>query len=218
MAAPWRVELVTLDGAAHPIALAGLCLGLAGEADAAVELLERTRPHALALALDPDLAADLDQLDVDGSLNTEDEAYVAGLSRWGEVTLPAPAYPRLVEAAKAAGIVIEGIDLPEVAYVDRFTAEIGVPAMARRWRRARRLGKRPPAVDDPATFCRRFDERLNAGAYRHLEEAREATMADGIERLVAQGPVLFVCEVQRLDGVTARLERALGARATVRRT
>lgn len=206
-----------MEGASNPIALAGVCLGLEGEAKAAVELVASVEPAVVALGLDPLLVDHLDELGEGSGGSLEDEAYERGLGRWGDVALPGPEFPALVDAAREASVRVEGVDLDEASYLERYTAEVGILDLVRRGLRTRRLRKRPPRVETPEAFCRAFDERLNKGAFAHVEALRERHMATETLALSEEGSVVLVVEVQRLDGVTAALLDQLGPSATVRR-
>ena len=203
-----------MNGVGDRLELAGICLGLAGEAEAVVDHLAETRPAVLALGVAPELVDELHLLEPDDHLGGEDAAYVRGLSRWGDVALPGPEFPEATARAREMGVRVVGIDLGEIDYLDLYSDTISYGRMLRRSFKLRRLVRRPPRAADPHAFCRAFDRTLNHGPYAQLEQRRERTMAERLGELVAAGPVLAVVEVQRLDGIREELQRTwAGARA-----
>lgn len=211
------MELVTVEGGPHPAVLLGVCIGLEGEAGAVRAAIGELEPATVALGVDPGLLDHLGELEGDGDLSPEDEAYVRGLARFGEVALPGDELSGALEAGREAGARVEGIDLDEMAYLDRYTGEISIGAMVRRGWRARRLRRRPLKAERPEAFCRAFDARVNKGPFRGLEAAREREMARCLLDLLETGPAVAVVEIARLDGLIRALEEAVGPEARVRR-
>lgn len=208
---PWRrllgdVEHIRLAADGHRIDLLGACEGLEGEAQRIREALREMDPDTVALGLDPDLAPRVQDLAPGNDLSVEDTAYRLGLGRWGEVTLPPPEYPAAIEVADEIGATVEGVDMPEEEYLNRFTAEIGVLDLAKRALRVRWMKTRPPKAKTPADYCRVFDDRVNKGPFQGIEKAREARIAQRLTELAAEGAVACVLEVQRLDGVARVLQ------------
>lgn len=188
--------------------LIGVCQGLDGEAEAAVEAIEAEDPAVVALALGPETAEDLDELAAAEALGAEDEAYMRGLSEWGSVTLPAPTFPAVAEAAQRLDARLEGVDMAEAEYMDRHLDRIGIAELLKRALKVRWLGWRPPKAESPDAFCRAFDERLNAGPFGRLQGDRERSMAESLAAIAEEESVACVLAVERLEGV----KRALRAR------
>lgn len=194
---------VEVDGG--DVELLGVCQGLDGEADAAVDALEAREPSVVALALAPEVAPQVDEIGPADALGAEDEVYMEGLSEWGDVRLPAPAYPAALEAAERLGARVEGVDMERADYLDRHLDRIGTFQMLKRALRVRWLSWWPPSADSPGAFCRAFDERLNDGPYGRLQLDRERSMAANLTGLAADERVSCVVEVERLDGLTRAL-------------
>lgn len=203
------MQQTAVDVGAHPITLLGACQGLEGEAEATARALAQLEPATVALALGPEVASHVHALAEDPRLGVEDEAYTQGLRRYGDVRLPPPEFHAAIEAAADLDADVEGVDLPEEEYLDRFTDQIGVLDLARRALKIRWLRSRPPDAEAPETFCHRFDEQLNKGPFAALERQREARMARRLIELADRGPVALVVEVQRVPGIQAELERAV---------
>lgn len=200
------MERTRLTTGRHPIVLLGVCQGLEGEDQAVRDAIYELDPATVALAVDPELASQVHKLAPSLDLGVEDEAYSRGLSRWGEVALPPPEYPAAIEAAEAIGAGIEGVDLPEEDYLNRFTSRIGVLDLTKRALKVRWLKTRPPKAEDPSAYCRRFDEQVNKGPFGQLEHERERKIADRLLELADEGSVACVIEIPRADGVHRVLE------------
>lgn len=198
----------------HEIVLLGCCEGLGGEAQAVFEAITELEPANVALALGPEVASHVHELAPEGRLGVEDEAYARGLSRWGEVRLPAPEHKAAIDAAGEVDAEVEGVDIPEGDYLDRYTASIGILDLTRRALRIRWMKTFPPSADDPVAFCRRFDERANKGPFGELEAEREQRMAEGVADLAEEGSVVHVVPVPRMDGIVSALE-ARASRPTI---
>jgi hypothetical protein len=194
---------IELDGSR--VTLIGVCQGLAGEARSAVEELEEADPGVVAVSLGPDVADRADDLAAGARLGAEDEAYRRGLSEWGEVRLPAPTFPAVVDAADRIGAPVEGVDMAEAEYLDRHLDRIGTLELLKRALRVRWLGWRPPSAETPDAFCRAFDERVNVGPFAGLQGDRERWMAGELAGLASEGSVACVLEIERLDGVKRAL-------------
>lgn len=184
--------------------LIGICQGLEGEAEEAIEAIEDQTPAVVALALDPGVVERIDELEPARALGAEDEAYMKGLSEWGSVKLPAPTYPAAVEAAGRIDARVEGIDMHEGEYLERHLDRVGVLDMVKRALRVRWLGYRPPRADTPAAFCQAFDQKVNGGPLAGLQRAREQAMAKRLVELASED-VLAIVEIERLEGVTRAL-------------
>jgi hypothetical protein len=197
---------VRIDG--HVIDLVGVCQGLDGEAQAAVQAVEEREPGVVAVALGPAMAEEVDAIEGGEALGAEDEAYMRGLSEWGSVTLPAPTFPAVADAARRVDARLEGVDMPEADYLERHLDRIGIVELLKRALRVRWLGWRPPDAETPGAFCRAFDERVNEGPFGRLQGDRERSMAENLAAIAEQDPVTCVLEIERLDGV----KRALRAR------
>lgn len=194
---------VKVDGSR--LTLIGVCQGLVSEAEAAVAAIEAEQPAVVAVALGPEMAENVDELVAGPALGAEDDAYREGLSEWGEVRLPSPTFPAVVEAAEEMEARVEGVDMAEADYLDRHLDLIGILALMKRALRVRWLGWRPPKVASPGAFCRAFDDRVNEGPFRTLQSDRERRMADALANLAEEDTVACVLEIERLDGVKQAL-------------
>lgn len=202
------METASVPLGSTTVHLIGVCQGLDGEAEAAVEAIERKQPAVVALALGPEMADNVDEIVGAEALGAEDEAYMRGLSEWGSVTLPAPTFPAVVDAAERVDARVEGVDMPEAEYLEHHLDRVGMKALLKRALRVRWLGWRPPDADSPSAYCRAFDAHVNEGPFGRLQHDREESMAANLAAIADEGPIACVLEIERLDGV----KRALRAR------
>ncbi|MCA1813702.1 MAG: hypothetical protein LC624_07095 [Halobacteriales archaeon] len=201
---PLRATLPHAGGTLH---LVGTVPGLKSEGSRIGALFEELRPSAVALGVGPEDLAGL-QAFVGGATfepmgNDADDVYEHYLRQYGEVELPPPDFVAIVQLAGKAGLPIVALDLPEVAYVTRFTEEVSGWALLRYNRRIQQLARHPPPCDDAVSFHLWWDEQLRRLAgFAAVERAREQAMA---ARLRAEawpaGDVLVVLEAARLEGV-----------------
>ncbi|MDX1612591.1 MAG: hypothetical protein R3185_09480, partial [Candidatus Thermoplasmatota archaeon] len=179
-----------------------------GEAEAVRELAQELKPAIIALCLADEVVGEARAwAQTQGSLGSEDEAYVKGLSRWGEVALPAASYGVASQAGETLGADVVGVDLGEGPYLDRYTEQISMWDLFKRSWWLRKVAKRPPEAESPEAFCKVFDARINQGPFQALEAAREEAIAEGVSSLAQEGDVLVVLPVARLAGVKRRLDR-----------
>lgn len=200
------MERVRVGTHPHPVHLLGACQGLEGEAALTKEAILEIEPRIVALGLDPYLVDHVDEFEEGSAFSVEDQVYRRGLEEWGSVELPPPEYAAAMKAAEKVDATLEGVDLPEGEYMNRYTDTVSVFDLTRRALRVRWLKTSPPKTKTPVAFCQAFDERVNQGPYRELENDREREIAERLEALAQKGPVACVIEVQRLEGVRERLE------------
>ncbi|PSG97259.1 hypothetical protein BRD56_06250 [Thermoplasmatales archaeon SW_10_69_26] len=200
------METATVDLGSGTVHLIGVCQGLEGEAQAAVEAVEQRRPAVVAIALGPHMAEQVDEIVGAEALGAEDEAYMRGLSEWGSVTLPASTFPAVTDAAGRVDARVEGVDMPEAEYLEHHLDRIGIVQLLKRALRVRWLGWLPPDAESPAAFCRAFDRRVNDGPFGRLQGDRERWMADELADLARDDTVACVLEIERLDGVRQALQ------------
>lgn len=198
------------------LTLIGAVVGLVDEADRIEETVDAVDPDRLAVGVAPEELAALEAIerdeieteeDVEVPLAGIDEAYAQHLSRFGRVELPPPAYVRVVAIGLEWGIPLEAIDMPEEAFTETFTSNVGAIDLIRRGRRERRLAKHGVEADDAGEFARKWDETLlEVGGLRKVEEIREAHMADRLRAVCeTEDRVLAVVDAVRRRGIARRI-------------
>ncbi|MGQ0534830.1 MAG: hypothetical protein ACT4PT_02025 [Methanobacteriota archaeon] len=210
MRPPW----LEVNIGASRIHLLGTVNGLVSEGRRFLATYEEVRPDALAVGLSPDDVEGLRELvqlrELPEYEPTEmDEAYGAGLSRFGPVHFPAAEYLECARISAEHGIPLLPLDLGEAEYVDVFTKEVSMFQLWRYGRKLRKLATRPPSGASAEEFALRFDAEVRKlGGLDRLERAREARMADRLKAAARDhARILAVVEIARIRGVGDHLSR-----------
>jgi hypothetical protein len=159
-------------------------------------------PTLHLLAEHPERAGELPDLD-------EAEAHFQGLlGRFGEASrIPSPDLEAAYQAALAAGVPVEALDLDDVSHSTSYTKGMKVRhlVMASR-RRKKALKSSFPKATDAYALAAQWDAALAAGPMRELEHEREAHMAQRIRELAAtRRSLLAIVPAARLPGVAQAL-------------
>jgi len=183
--------------------------GLVSEREAVRAAVADLSPEAVALSISHEELEALRTYDGGDAPteNVDEEVYVRGLSRFGEVRKPPPCFVEALAAAAARGIPVHPLDMDEERYTNAYVAAVGALDLLRSNARRARLLKWQPRADTPAAFVREWDALVNASAgYRRLQGEREAFIARRLHQLAGKyRTLLALVEVERLDGVRARL-------------
>jgi hypothetical protein len=191
--------------------LLGTVRGLRSEGLRVASAFDALRPAAVALGVGPEDLDGLSKFAEGASYEHEyseaDEVYAHYLGQFGEVELPPLDLVVAVRRARAAGLPMLPIDLPEAQYVDLFTRSVSGWTLLRYNRRVRQLARRPPRAGDALDFHLRWDAEVRRMAgFRQLEDAREAAMAASLQRgPLPEGCILVLVEAARLAGIETRL-------------
>jgi hypothetical protein len=189
--------------------------GLVSEAAAVSAAYEEVRPEVIALSVSRE--------DLQGLRRPEDYElyepsdleiiYQAILERFGEVRLPPPAYVRAVEIADRHGTAIIPVDMNDEVYTAAYCELVRTRDMLREAMFARRATGKRYDLSDPYAFARSWDAQVNSSrGYRKLEGAREEHIAGALRGLSnLYRTILAVMEIERCDGVMARLENGEGS-------
>lgn len=194
--------------------LLGTVRGLVSEAARVEAAFDRLQPDALALGLGPEDLDGLEKLEAGTEYEHEysesDEVYAHYLQQFGPVELPPKDLVVALRLARARGIPVVAVDLPEVAYVDAFTKAVSGWQLLRYNRRVRKLARRPPAAEDALGFHLWWDAQVGRlPGFAALERTREAHMAARLrEEPSLRGKVLVVVEAARVEGIARALEPA----------
>lgn len=216
MEPPPRASLPHPRGTLHVL---GTVPGLKSEGARVAEHFERVRPAALGLGVGPEDLAGLRAFASGAAYepadSEADEVYAHYLAQYGEVELPPPDYVAAVQLAGKAGIPVFPLDLPEAAYVARFTEEVSGWAMLRYSRRVHQLARHPPPTEDALGFHLWWDARVRRlGGFDAVERARERAMASRMRgEAWPAGDALVVLEAARHAGVVAAWQAGSAAGA-----
>lgn len=211
---PRRARLAHPRGLLH---LEGTVPGLKAEGPRIAERFDALQPAAVALGIGPEDLAGLRAF-VGGATyepvgSDADDVYEHYLRQYGDVELPPPDYVTAVQLAAKASLPIVPLDLPEVAYVQRFTDEVSGWALLRYNHRVHQLARHPPPVDDALGFHLWWDEQVRkVRGFDAVERAREQAVAARLRTEAwPRGDVLVVLEAARLAGVVASWEAGVDA-------
>ncbi len=139
--------------------------------------------------------------------NVEEEVYVRGLSRFGDVRKPPPCFEEAVRVAAERSIPVHPLDMDEEQYSSVFVASVSTVDILLSNVRQNRLRKWESKVPTAAGFVIEWDALVNGSkGYRLLQEERESFIARRIRQLAtARRNLLVVLEVERSRGVLERL-------------
>ncbi|MEM0129284.1 MAG: hypothetical protein QXG65_03875 [Thermoplasmata archaeon] len=210
-----RVERLARDP--RPL-LVGCVRGLHAETYPLIDLLERSAPGALGLALS---AEELDGIatyfaEADGEtvihLVDSETREIEALAEWGEVRVPNPSMVRAIEWARARDVPVHPLDPSDEGSAQMFTAHIGYVELVRRTLRERRLGRHPPRAETPDEFAVAWERTLHAGTgSRSLAVERDRHLvAEARRRLRSADRPAIVVDRERFDRIRAFLEETTG--------
>lgn len=147
-------------------------------------------------------------------LTTNELNEVRGLSRFGEVRVPNPAFVETLRWGAARQVAVLPLDPSEEGSAEMFAEHIGYVELVRRTVRERRVGRAPPAPPTPDAFAVEWERRIAAGrGSRSLARARDEHLAAAARALTnAHGRAAVVVDRERFEGVRGLLGGATPAR------
>jgi len=183
--------------------------GLVSEADAVRAAFLAVKPDAIALSIGRE---ELEGLRAHGGEsvppeNIEEEVYVHGLSRFGEVRKPPPCFVDAVAVAKEAGVPVHPLDMDSEQYTTAYLKAVSTVDVLRSNVRQVRLKGWESTAASAADFVLEWDALVNGSAgYRELQSERETFLARRLQKLASRYRVLLgIVEVERARGVLGRL-------------
>lgn len=206
----------TIELGTSRIAVLPVVKGLVSEAEAVSSAFSEVRPEAIAVSISRE---ELDALRKREDYELYEPSdleiiYQAFLERWGEVRIPPPAFVRAMEIAEREDLAIIPLDMNDQVYTEAYCDKVSTTDMIRESMFARRATGKQYDLSSPAAFAVSWDRRVNFSGFRELEDAREGHMAGALSNLSRRyRSVLAVIEVERCDGVLARLGAGTGKMA-----
>lgn len=183
--------------------------GLVSEAESVRAAISEVSPEAVGLSISRE---ELEALRSYGGGNAppdnvEEEVYVRGLGRFGEVQKPPPCFVEAVRASRGRLIPVHPLDMDEEQYTSVYVGSVSTVDILLTNARQRRLRKWESTAVSAADFVREWDALVNGSkGYRLLQEERESFIARRIRQLAtARRSLLVVLEVERSMGVLERL-------------
>src|SRR3989442_6450335 len=139
--------------------------------------------------------------------NLEEEVYVRGLARFGEVRKPPPCFREAAAFARERGIPVHPLDMDNEQYTSTYVSTVSTVDILLSNARAGKLRRWALKAATPAEFVMEWDALVNGTAgYRKLQEERAAFLARRIPQLAPRYRVLIaLVEVERAKGVLGRL-------------
>lgn len=191
------------------ILLVGAVRGYAPEVPEVLAALERFEPVAIGVGLSEEelqgLAEYFSSADAEEvvPLTEGERQEVAGLTRYGEVRVPSPAYIAILEWAQHRRITVSPLDASDVGAADMFTRHIGYIELVRRTLREHRLGRKPPPAPGPDEYAIAWDRTLASGrgSRAFLNERDTFLAAAALELAAAHVRVGIVVDRERFDPV-----------------
>jgi len=155
------------------------------------------------------LAGDLseDDVDIDIQPSTPEKVYAEKLSRFGEVSLPPPAYTAFLNYCSEHEIDVEAFDMDEEHYTMAYCEHVTGTQWLRQAFREKRLRKKKIEAEEPEDFAIKWDAHINKlEGFQELERHREKVMAKNIRRLSKRGSLIAVVEEERAEGIVELLK------------
>jgi pheromone shutdown protein TraB len=189
----------------------GVVRGLEKEGDKVKEAFKRTKPGLIAVSLSKE---DLEIIkDSPGkreeatASNFEEDVYIKGLKKYGDIIKPPPCYEVAVDLSKKNDLPCTPIDMNDEEFTDAFCRNVSTFELYRQSRGAKRLMRKKFKASAPEEFVIEFDKSVNRlEGYRKLEEDRERFMADKLLKLSKKWKnILAVIELERFEGVKGQL-------------
>lgn len=148
---------------------------------------------------------DDEELDIQPS--NPEKIYAEKLSRFGEVSLPPPAYIAFLNFCSEHEIDVEAFDMDEEHYTMAYCDHVSGTQWLRQALREKRLHKKKIEAETPEDFAVEWDAVINKlKGYQDLEEHREKVMAKNIKRLSKRGALIALIEEERVQGVVDLLK------------
>jgi len=201
------MDVVTLGGCR--VHLMPVVRGLVSEGERVRAAFTDAGPEAVALSISREELEGLRDY-AGGNAppdNLEEEVYVRGLTRFGEVRKPPPCFVEAAGLAKERGIPIHPLDMDDEQYTSTYTATVSTVDILLSNARQAKLRRWKAPGSTPEEFVVEWDIQVNGSAgYRKLQDEREGFLARRIRQLSSKyGVLLALVEVERAKGVRNRL-------------
>lgn len=187
--------------------------GLTSEVARTLTALAEYRPDAVGLGLSAEemhglidyfVAADAEPI---VPLSPTETSEVRGLSRFGEVRVPNPAFVEVLRWGRERSVPVEPLDPSDEHTASLFAEHIGYVELVRRTVRERRLSRRPPAPSSADEFALSWDREVAAGrGSLEFASARDRHLARAVARIrTGRARTAVVVDRERFDAVRALL-------------
>lgn len=184
--------------------------GLVGEAAEVKRAVEEITPNAIGVCVSKEELRTLERMGDEEAepSSAHEEAYVAGLERFGEVRKPPPCYTEALAQAKRLKVPCVAIDMDEALFTDAYCNFVSTVDVMKQTRDARIIKKKGFEANSPDDFVMQYDAYVNRHrGLERLERERERYIALRLSKMSAKWDrVLGIVEVERAQGVLEQLE------------
>ena len=195
------------------VLLLGPVRGLAGDVPLVLTAIREFRPDAIGLGLSSDemkafneyfVLADADPI---VPLTTNEASEVRGLSRFGEVRVPNPAYVEILRWARGSLLPVVPLDPSDDRTATLFTEHIGYIELVRRTVKERGVARHPPTPATADDFALEWDREVSGGrGSREFAAARDRYLVRRARKLAdGRGRLAIVVDRERFETVRALL-------------
>lgn len=166
--------------------------GLTSEVARTLAALSDYRPDAVGLGLSAEemqglidyfVAAEAEPI---VPLSPIEASEVRGLSRFGEVRVPNPAFVEVLRWGRERSVPVEPLDPSDERSASLFAEHIGYVELVRRTVRERRLSRHPPTPSSADEFALSWDREVASGrGSQEFASARDRHLARAVARVRA---------------------------------
>jgi len=183
--------------------------GLAEDVGPMLAAIAEFRPDAVGVGLSGDEMRSLTEYFVTSEadpivpLTGNESSEVRGLSRFGEVRVPNPAFVELLRWANGSTVPVEALDPSDERTASLFTEHIGYVELVRRTVRERAVSRRPPDAPTADAFALAWDQEVAHGrGSRAFARARDRYLVRAAQRMGAgHARIAIVVDRERFDPV-----------------
>lgn len=189
--------------------------GLISEGERVLKGLKEYAPDSLGISISKDALEGLatylaseERVACAEPENVEEEVYVAGLSRFGEVRKPPPCFVAAWQFGKERGVPVLALDMNDSQFTDAYCRNVSGLDVMFSERREKRIARHKFTSLTPADFVLEWDEAVNSSkGFKNLEMERERCIANAIFELSQKyiKPAIVI-ELERIAGVKKILD------------
>jgi hypothetical protein len=189
--------------------------GLISEGEIVLKALKKYEPDSLGISISNEALEGLETyLSNEESNacaepeNVEEDVYIAGLSRFGEVRKPPPCFVTAWRFGKERGAPVIALDMNDSQFTDAYCRNVSGLDVMFSERREKKIARYKFTSETPAEFVLEWDRTVNSSkGFRNLELERERWLANSINELRHKYKKLaVVIELERFAGVRKLLD------------
>jgi len=183
--------------------------GLVSEADRVRQEFSDHEAYAAALSIEGiQCLKNRRNIDEMFDVSELDMVYTEHMERFGEVEIPSPAMYTFIDLVTEKGLLCLPLDMNDYDFTELYVKNVGVVEFVREHGVAKKGMKRVFDGSTPEKLAKQWDDFVNSQlkSYKVLSEKREEHIANELRDIANyKKSLLAVIEVERVDGVVARL-------------